>query len=187
MPDHFDGDELTTEQKMILRSKTSKMLNEVTIKGTPNRSKEYFGKADSSSVCDDYVCRLNFLNCLVHPRGSSGTTIPRDGQKYLIEGLSGTEEITYHCKFMGLEPYVKPIATTAYPADFPVFNIADNNIQESLGRTTLHWQKDIITDDKGEADVYFYTNEKRGDFLITLQGISSKGVFSKQIRFKVME
>lgn len=185
MLNHFDGDELTLDQKMTLRS--GKMLNEVTIKGIANNARNYFGKADSTGFCDDYVCHLNFLNCRSHGRGSPGTIIPQDGQRYFIDGLTGTEEITYHCQFKGLQPYMKAIAATAYPTEFPFFNIADNNLLESLYQTTLYWQKDIVTDDKGEADVYFYTNERRGDFLITLQGISAKGVLNKKIQFKVME
>jgi hypothetical protein len=183
----FITDELTAAQKSNLYTQNVTMLNEIKINAMAKRSKEYFGKSDSSGICNDYVCYLGFLNCQSHGRGTPGTTIAQDGQKYRIDGLSGTEEIIYHCTFKGLAPYMKSIPFTAMPSAFPVFDIANNNVAESYDLTTLHWQNNIITNEKGEAEVYFYTNKRTGDFIINIQGISPNGVFSKQVEFKVLE
>lgn len=181
----FKEEELTAEQIESLRSTTSNNLKEVVITGNSKTFKNYQGKADSSGMCDDYVCRLNFLNCLSHPRGAPGTTIPQDGQRYLIDGVLGTEEVTYHCKFMGLQPYIKTLETIDPYSTFPVFNPTDLTFNENPKRTTLHWQQNIQTDLNGEAQISFFTNERPGDYIIGLQGISASGVFSKQIDFGV--
>lgn len=183
----FIADELTAAQKLSLYTPNVTMLNEVKISATAKSTKDYFGKSDSSGICNDYVCYLGFLNCQSHGRGTPGTTIAQDGQKYRIDGLSGTEDIIYHCTFKNLAPYMKSIPVTAMPSAFPVFDTVNNNVSESFDRTTLHWQNNIVTNDKGEAEVYFYTNKRTGNFIVNIQGISANGVFSKQIEFKVLE
>jgi hypothetical protein len=41
---------------------------------------------------------------------------------------------------------------------------------------TLFWGPDIITDKEGKASVNFINNEKTNDVLISVNGISGKGV-----------
>jgi len=42
-------------------------------------------------------------------------------------------------------------------------------------RTTVYWNPDVITNEKGEATISFYTSESKGSYMIILQGIDFNG------------
>jgi len=182
----FDEEPLTDDEKPYV-SESGTILNEVTIKAISSQIKIRAGTIDSTGRCDDYVCYLGFLNCSSHGRGTPGQTTAIDGRKYLIDGLSGTEEIIYHCRFKGIQPYLKSLPVSVYPTIFPVFNPAGNYTTEKLTTTTLYWSDNIHTDFNGAAEVYFHTNKRSGRYLIKIFGQSENGFFNKQIIFEVNE
>ncbi len=47
-------------------------------------------------------------------------------------------------------------------------------------RTTLYWNANILTDEKGKAQISFYNNDAVTAFRITSEGISNKGLIGKQ-------
>lgn len=54
-------------------------------------------------------------------------------------------------------------------------------------RTTLFWKPDIITDEKGEARVEFYTSDLEGVFIGNIEGVNGSGLlgaagFSFQVK-----
>jgi len=184
---NFSSDELSAEQKRIISSFRGIALQEVVVKAQAIGLKGYYGKINSSGNCNDYVCYLGFLNCISHPKGSSGTKVAVDGETYLIDGVMRTEKIVYHCQFKGMPPYIKSINATAYPEELYPFNITDKNLPEMLNRTTLHWQTFIKTDEKGEATISFYTNQRKGKFKGIIQGLSETGVISAEVEFNVIK
>lgn len=183
----FTSDDLSVQEKQLIRSSSIINLKEVTIKSKREEMKGYHGTPDVSGNCRDYVCYLGFLNCIFHPRGTHGTIEAVDGEKYYIEGLTGTETIVYHCQFKGIPPYMQSLSATAFPQKFYNFNLTDDTSPEILNRTTLHWQPFMTTDNNGEAVISFYTNKLTGKFIGVIQGISQTGVFSAEVGFNVVK
>lgn len=55
-------------------------------------------------------------------------------------------------------------------------------------RTTVYWNPDLITDPDGKANVSYFNTDQSGTFLVTLEGIDSKGHLGRAIyRYKVIE
>jgi len=53
-------------------------------------------------------------------------------------------------------------------------------------RNTLYWNPNLVTDEKGMAEISFYTSDELGKYLITVDGYSSDGkIGSKQIIIEV--
>ncbi|MFN5985486.1 MAG: hypothetical protein ACK42B_01240, partial [Chitinophagaceae bacterium] len=53
-------------------------------------------------------------------------------------------------------------------------------------RTLLSWQPQLIVNSQGKLDLSFYTSDVSGNFMISIQGISDKGIPVHQlIPFKV--
>lgn len=42
-------------------------------------------------------------------------------------------------------------------------------------RSTIYWNANVITDNKGEATINFYTSESKSNYLMMIQGIDTKG------------
>ena len=182
----FQPDELPIELKNAFRFSSANLLNEVTIKGETGKIPKFAAKIDSTGRCYDYVCYLGFLNCRSHGRGTPGQTEAIDGRKYLIDGLTGTEEVLYHCQFSGMPPYIKTIKTISYSEYLPIRN-GSNLEQQDQRKRVLFFQPGLQINQKGEAEVDFFTNDKTGEFTIDLQGISGKTVFSKQLKISVRD
>lgn len=175
------SDDLSADEKKLLAIKGSTTLDEVVITAPKKPVKDYFGKANTSGVCNDYVCHLGFLNCKVHP--AYATLV--DGQKCYIETGIRPQEITYHCEYKTKEPYIKELVPILPDIAYIPFNPDEVNLPETLENTTLHWQALVVTDDNGEATMSFYSNERKGNFRAIAQGITDKGVFSAELQFVV--
>ena len=53
-------------------------------------------------------------------------------------------------------------------------------------RSTLYWNPNVPIDESGNASMQFYTSDKKGDFLIVLQGINANGeIVSASNSFRV--
>jgi hypothetical protein len=52
-------------------------------------------------------------------------------------------------------------------------------------RTTLYWNPNLITDEKGNTSAYFFTGDNKGTFTLVLTGISTTGdFFTKKLKIK---
>jgi hypothetical protein len=178
-------DELTAAEKEQIRSAQGENLDAVVVTARPNDRGNFFGKIESNGYCNDYVCRLNFLNCQTHGKGSEGTKIPVDGETYNVEGVMGTGTVVYHCRYKGLLPHMRSVNAIYYPAEFYVPDPLLENSPQLLNRTTLHWAPFIETDENGKAEISFYTNDVEGRFSCEVQGISVAGVLSGSAEFNV--
>jgi hypothetical protein len=61
---------------------------------------------------------------------------------------------------------------------FPMPDYADKAIKNSAGpdpRTTIYWNADLSTNEKGEADVNFYTADNATNYTVTVTGLTAKG------------
>lgn len=173
-------DELSFQEKEQIRISQGQALQEVVVKARNNTS--YFGKGPNKN-CDDWVCPYNILNCTNHPRGTIGNKFPIEGETYRMSGGSGT--IIYHCE--QLRPnHIKSVNATWYTEKFyDLEPSAKDPPPELLHRTTLHWDPLLVTDEKGEATITFYTNEATGKFSGIIQGVSQLGTFSGNVEFSV--
>lgn len=172
-------DEASVQQKEEMQRYTGNVLQEVTVKASNNSY--YFG---NNQPCNDHICIMGALNCPTHPGGK----IAVDGDIYHDYGSTQTK--IYHCRQKTLPSPVIALQPTYYGDNFKAVDLTKISdtipfSPELLYRSTLYWMPSIITNEKGEADVQFYTNDIKGKFLCLLQGISSKGVLHGKTEFVV--
>ena len=61
-----------------------------------------------------------------------------------------------------------------------------SNLRTPELRTNLFWSPNVVTDEKGEAAISFYTNDIIGDFIVRVEGITTEGKpFHTEETFKV--
>ena len=123
-----------------------------------------------SATCDDYVCMYNILNCTNHRYGSK----PVNGQVYTYRGA----EVKYFsCKGDDAAHFLQLNGTyytkEFYQADYTKFNPVEPELF-----STIYWNHHIRTDENGQAQIRFYTNDLFGQLYLHIQGISTGGVFS---------
>jgi hypothetical protein len=53
--------------------------------------------------------------------------------------------------------------------------------------TTLHWAPLVATDVSGNAEISFYANDLPGQYINTLQGISTQGFISGRHSFRIVK
>lgn len=61
---------------------------------------------------------------------------------------------------------------------FPMPDYSNKEIKSSTSpdpRTTIYWNAGLSTNDKGEADVNFYTGDNANNYTITVTGLTAKG------------
>lgn len=173
-------DELSYQEKEAIRKLKGEALTEVVVKGR-NADRNY-NNGRGSNLCNDYVCSYGILNCMNHGAGTPGNSTPVEGRTY--RGPGGMMTV-YHCSATKAEQ-AQVTDAVWFPPTFYQLDIHDKEIPpDVLNRTTLYWNPQMATNDKGEAEIRFYTNDVVGKFTITVQGISMQGVFSGSAEFMV--
>jgi len=136
-----------------------------------------------SLTCHDYVCMYNILNC---PNHKSGTAAVEGG----IYNYLG-KQVVYHCpgRNIGGTPVelMYRLKGRYYSKDFYVADYASFNPPESEMFSTVYWSQQLLTDEKGEASVSFYTNDLTGTFSCIIEGVTSHGVTSGRQLIRVIE
>lgn len=134
-----------------------------------------------STNCNDWVCMYNVLNCPNHPFGMK----PVSGETYKYRGGS----VVYKsCKDDEDPPnFMQQVKGTYYPKEFYVADYEKFNPAEPEMMSTVYWNYSMITDEKGEATINFFTNDLTGRFTCVLQGYSDQGALSGKTNFKVAE
>jgi hypothetical protein len=69
-------------------------------------------------------------------------------------------------------PLVPTIAKTFYS---PRYSATEKSTDISDYRSTIYWKPDIITNEKGEAEISFYTSDSKSGYLVIAQGTDLKG------------
>lgn len=119
--------------------------------------------------------------------------VPR---KYMVGGMNFKSIVsfeTYNGKFDGFEmtPGLVAIDYDGLQLQRKFYSPVYENESESQKRipdfrSTLYWNPNLPVDESGNTSMKFYTSDRKGDFLIVLQGINAKGeVVSGSAAFKV--
>lgn len=185
LPVFLRRDQYSVEQREAIQSSSVKTLQAVVVKSS-TRDEGFFSSYTSSRGCNDYVCQYGILNCSNHP--GQGTRAV-EGRQYRT---SGGSTVIYHCEDNNKEKgeFIKSIKPVYF---VDTFSVADMTVEsnliapEILTRTTLFWQPPIITDEKGEATISFFTNNVKGRFTCVLQGLTNDGVIHGKADFVVIE
>jgi len=161
------------------------------------------GPGSGRRGCDiDYVCTHDhgprpydhILNCPYVKSEPCETTKPVEGQAYMYRGRDPrfTPAATaglwnYHCDAPAIPGFLIPLEPIQRPVSFTVPDYDGHNPLSNAGslQSTLYWQHLLSTRDKGELNVYFYTNDVTGKFTCTLQGLSVEGPIFGQASFVV--
>jgi hypothetical protein len=171
-------------------------LNELVVKsyGIINNRDKYLGNLDSIAKFSsnfDYVGICNWLNC----ESCGSGTKPIEGKKYpkYKDGRPPRHNREFTTNEILTEPYTYPkftdeellakfnlSRTKAYHRfkEFyqPNYDANPNEKVIEDFRNTLVWNPEVITNEKGEAKITFYTSNIVGKFLIDLEGIDGTGL-----------
>ncbi|WP_242135620.1 hypothetical protein [Aestuariivivens marinum] len=165
-------------------------LDEVVVSGKKQRvfRDKYMGTLDSLAKLDinpDYVCINNILNCRNHVFDNRNKK-PVVGEKYIsFNGLS-----TYHSppKFeLSEEELLKKFNLVRIKGYYgkkefyaPVYDALEQVDGFPDYRNTLYWKPDMITNEKGEAEIEFYTSDINTGFIGIVEGVSGNGQLGRQ-------
>jgi hypothetical protein len=58
----------------------------------------------------------------------------------------------------------------------PKYNVNNKNTQPDL-RSTIHWEPNLVTDEKGNGTLSFYAADKPGTYTVTIEGTDMQGHF----------
>lgn len=140
-----------------------------------------------SARCQDYVCMNNILNCENHPYGTPpvrGTSyaMRRNGTvvSVLYTGCKGEIDDKVRTKELLFRLKGRYHSKEFYVADYSKHN---PDLPETL--TTIFWSPQILTNDKGEAELSFYTNDLTGPLVLIAEGITENNVISGKKLFGV--
>ncbi|MCO5936926.1 TonB-dependent receptor plug domain-containing protein [Mucilaginibacter sp. RB4R14] len=61
----------------------------------------------------------------------------------------------------------------------PVYDADDNKNKADL-RSTIYWQPNVITNERGNAEVSFYTADKAGTYNIITEGLNTNGKLARK-------
>ena len=148
----------------------------------------------SSGDCLDWVCPMNILNCRNpnHKVGRKpvvgevlrwyGPTAPADGKIVYKHCMSCRK-----CTVDHVQGFLSTIPAIHRPGEFFDMDSVKFDPQRPAVYSTLFWEPFVITDEKGEANFYFYTNDIKGRFYNRLQGWSPAGTYKGQSVFRVLE
>lgn len=149
-----------------------------------SKSKDSWGTENyESSTCNDYVCMYNILNCPNHRSGTPAV----EGGVYTFRG----KQVVYHCpgRNIGGTPVelMYKLKGRYYSKDFYVADYAAFNPPEPETFSTVYWSQQLLTNEKGEALVSFYTNDLTGTFSCVIEGVTPHGVISGRQLIRVVE
>ncbi|TXJ29640.1 MAG: hypothetical protein E6Q24_00045 [Chitinophagaceae bacterium] len=168
------------EEETLSKVKT---LSAVVVKSKSNDGGYLGGETYESLTCHDYVCMYNILNCPNHKSGTPAV----EGGVYNYRG----KQVVYHCpgRNIGGTPVelMYRLKGRYYSKDFYVADYASFNPPEPEVFSTVYWSQQLFTDEKGEANVSFYTNDLTGTFSCIIEGVTSNGVVSGRLLIRVVK
>jgi hypothetical protein len=140
----------------------------------------------SSPNCMDYVCMYNILNCHTHQEASKpvhGRTYLRwNGGSYVKVKYMGCERGTDR---IDLPTMILRLKGRYYSKEFYVADYLKHNPKLPDTFSTIFWSPQILTNDKGEAELSFYTNDLTGPMILIAEGITDNNVISGKKQFAV--
>lgn len=68
----------------------------------------------------------------------------------------------------------------------PTYEVDSQQALQNDWRSTIHWEANLITDDKGKGKFDFYTGDAKGEYLMIIEGVSVDGrLLRKEVEIKV--
>jgi hypothetical protein len=111
-----------------------------------------------------------------------------------VQGAGGIILITSVTKGKDVAQVIDKGVTTIYPKGYfnqPDFRGPDYSKKDPKRamapdhRSTLYWNANVLTDDKGKATLNFYTSNEQSTYSATIVGITDGGeIVSKRIQFR---
>ncbi len=135
------------------------------------------------NACDDYVCLYNILNCPNHLEGFE----PVVNVAY-SSGLGKGQQIYRGCTQLNEEQnqtYYLQINGVFLPKKYYVTDFTITDPTDPQYVSTIYWNHSLLTDDKGEAEVTFFTSDIPGKFRIVVQGLTQDNVVYGEKMFEV--
>ncbi len=155
-----------------------KTLSTVVVK-TKTENTTWGGEYKSIN-CNDFVCMYNILNCPNHPNSGTrpihGQTYSYRGKMVVYKSCQPEKEKQFFSKIKG-----RSFTKEFYKADYDVYN---PTLPEIL--STIYWEPHFVTNEAGEAEISFFTNDLKGVFVCMIQGLTDNGVISNKKLFTVI-
>lgn len=150
------------------------LLDEVNLSSFSDRKRNRGEKGEYDDGDGDYVCIYNILNCRNHPTGGKpifGMTYRLNDGSFTVYTKEKKEKNKINERFAkvrGLYP-----EKVFYSPDY------DANKDEALfpdNRKTLYWEPNLISNERGEIEVSFFTSDVQTTFLGKLEGTNGLGL-----------
>lgn len=159
-------------------------LEEVKLTGFKDRNKNRGNKMIFAHSGKDYICfQYGILNCINHPMGPApieGERYPTNRGEFVIYRAPKEKEEEADTNFL--------IARGFYP-NKEFYNPTYDKKEDKLfpdNRKTLFWSPNLISNEKGEINVSFYTSDVQTIFFGQLEGTNGNGLLgSKFFQFNV--
>lgn len=103
----------------------------------------------------------NGLIVITTKSGTSGLQ-----RNYTPKGITTVQPQGFHIHKTFYKPIYEPDSGTT--------------LQQDL-RTTIHWEPNIVTDEKGKATFDFYTSDEAGEYLIMIEGLDVNGRLGRKM------
>ncbi|HEX8335063.1 MAG TPA: hypothetical protein VF622_20730 [Segetibacter sp.] len=178
----------TTETVVLKKEEGGHKLLDVTVVAKNDNS--IYRSKPGPNACGDYVCVNGILNCANHPFDG---THPIVGMRYSKRNSFNQTPTTYvytGCEALNKEKEMEKqsqaalngfyLAKQFYVPDYSKVDAADPQYA-----STLYWNYSILNDEKGEAEVTFYTSDIPGKFRVVIQGITGTNVVYGEHFFEV--
>ena len=108
------------------------------------------------------------------------------GGVLIINTKRGERNLSYRSLSPGIATYKPQGLFTAREFYSPVYTNPQDNTELPDLRNTIFWTPNILTDDKGNASVNFYTADAAGSYKVTIEGLGLNGSLVRKVfRFKV--
>lgn len=183
LPLHYKA---ALQEEVIPSFNNVKTLSAVVIQSKKKQDADFFNstRVYKSRTCNDYICMYNILNCKNHPTG--GTALVA-GQTYTGPG---GQQFVYECPnniYQDPAEIIFKLKGRYYTKKFYVADYSAFSPPEPETLSTIMWQPQVITDEKGETTISFYTNDIAGIFSCIIEGVSDKGPISGKKLVKVIQ
>ncbi|GAB3934513.1 hypothetical protein [Mucilaginibacter myungsuensis] len=157
-------------------------LKQVNIKSTTDNSLYGREGIHRQNECGDYVCPFNILNCPRH-NNEPGNTEPIQGATY-AGGIVYTGCKVFKNGSAAPDNMLKVSGIYTHK-EFYVTNYNETKNGPPDYQSTIFWKHAVALNDKGEADVMFYTSDIAGKFRVVMQGVTDQGLVYGETSFDV--
>lgn len=171
----------------ILKTQGSITLESVTIKGNGRGMSKQPGKIPGANPCGDYVDEFGYLN---YPKsaGQPGLYQPVAGRQYkrrIDKDDNGHQFVVEAVTYAGCEDKKNVYARFPGIRMEKRFYGPDPSAKDQQQQTTLFWRAQHLTDQSGRAVLDFFSGQLKGNFKVTVQGITEDNILYGTSEFDI--